>query len=106
MLAPTFQDQIIGSAVIKQIFRIKKLPPIAGCYIERGVIQRNCKVRVYRNDVQIQEDELTSLKHYQNDVKEVRAGSECGLTLRNYQDIKEGDVLEFYVIQQIETKLQ
>ncbi len=105
MLAPTFQDQIIGSAVIKQIFRIKKLPPIAGCYVERGVIQRNCKVRIYRNDVQIQEDELTSLKHYQNDVKEVRAGTECGLTLRNYQDIKDGDILEFYVVQQIEKKL-
>lgn len=105
MLAPVFQDQVIGSAVIKQIFRIKKLPPIAGCYVERGSIQRSCKVRVYRNDVLIQEDSLTSLKHYQNDVKEVRAGSECGLTLQNYQDIKEGDVLEFYIIQQIEQKL-
>ncbi len=106
MLAPVFQDQVIGSAVIKQIFRIKKLPPIAGCYVERGVIQRSCKVHVYRNDVLIQDDSLTSLKHYQNDVKEVRAGSECGLTLQNFQDIKDGDVLEFYVVQQLEKKLK
>jgi len=106
MLKPDYQDQILGSAVIKQVFRIKKLPPIAGCYVERGNIQRNCKVRIYRNDVLIQEDNLTSLKHYQNDVKEVKAGYECGLTLQNYQDIKEGDVLEFYIIQEIEKKLK
>ncbi|MDZ4122079.1 MAG: translation initiation factor IF-2, partial [Candidatus Cloacimonadaceae bacterium] len=93
-------------AVVKQVFRIKKLPPIAGCHVERGTIQRDCKARVYRNDVLIQEDSLSSLKHYQNDVKEVRAGTECGLTLKNYQDIKEGDVLEFYIIQQIEKKLK
>ncbi len=106
MLKPVYEDQIIGSAVIKQVFRIKKLPPIAGCYVERGVIRKDCKLRIYRNDVLIQEDNLTSLKHYQADVKEVRAGTECGLTMQNYQDIKEGDILEFYVILQIEQKLQ
>lgn len=106
MLKPDFEDLILGSAVIKQVFRIKKLPPIAGCYVERGVVKRVCKVRIYRNDVLVNETELTSLKHYQNDVKEVRAGSECGLTIQNFQDIKDGDVLEFYTIQEIQKKLQ
>ena len=106
MLKPVFEEQSIGSLLIKQVFKIKKIGMIAGCYVERGVVQRKCKVRIYRNDILIQEDSLSSLKHYQNDVSEVKAGTDCGITLTNFQDIKEGDTIECYIIRQVEKKLQ
>ncbi|MDP2173322.1 MAG: translation initiation factor IF-2 [Candidatus Cloacimonadaceae bacterium] len=106
MLKPEFNDIVIGSATIKQVFKIKKLGTIAGCQVDRGVIRSNCKVRLYRNDVLITEDALSSLKHYANDVKEARAGTECGLSLKNFGDIKEGDVLECYIIEEVSKKLQ
>lgn len=105
MLAPEYGETVIGSATIKQVFKIKKVGTIAGCQVDRGVIQRNCKVRLYRNDVLLAEDDLTSLKHYSDDVKEVKAGTECGLSLAKFTDIKEGDVLECYTIQEIAKKL-
>ncbi len=72
MLKPEFEEQILGSATVKQVFKIKKIGTIAGCQVDRGVIQTKCKIRLYRNDVMIAEDELCSLKHYSVDVKEVR----------------------------------
>ena len=105
MLAPTIEEQSIGSATVKQVFKIKKLGTIAGCQVDRGVIQSNCLVRLYRNDVLITEDKLSSLKHYSNDVKEVRAGSDCGLSLVSFSDIKEGDVFEAYIEQEVAKKL-
>ncbi|MDD3283314.1 MAG: translation initiation factor IF-2, partial [Candidatus Cloacimonetes bacterium] len=81
------------------------LGTIAGCQVDRGAIQSNCLIRLYRNDVLIVEDKLSSLKHYSNDVKEVRAGSDCGLSLENYSDIKEGDVIEAYIEQEVAKKL-
>lgn len=105
MLAPEFEERVIGSATIKQVFKIKKVGTIAGCQVDRGVIQRSCKVRIYRNDVLLAEDDLTSLKHYSDDVKEVKAGTDCGLSVAKFSDIKEGDVLECFVIQQVAKKL-
>jgi len=105
MLAPVIEEQSIGSATVKQVFKIKKLGTIAGCQVDRGAIQSNCLIRLYRNDVLIVEDKLSSLKHYSNDVKEVRAGSDCGLSLENYSDIKEGDVIEAYIEQEVAKKL-
>ncbi len=105
MLAPEFEEVSIGSATVKQVFKIKKIGTIAGCQVDRGLIQRNCKIRLYRNDVMIAEDNLSSLKHYSDDVKEVRAGTDCGLSLESYTDIKEGDVLEAYIVQQVAKKL-
>lgn len=101
MLKPEFEEQIIGSATIRQVFKIKKVGTIAGCQVDSGVIRRGCKVRLYRNDVLQTEDSLSSLKHYADDVKEVRAGTECGLSLTNFTDIKEGDVLECFVLEEI-----
>ncbi|MDZ4181777.1 MAG: translation initiation factor IF-2, partial [Candidatus Cloacimonadaceae bacterium] len=106
MLKPDFNEVVIGAATIKQVFKIKKLGTIAGCQVDRGTIRSNCKVRLYRNDVLITEDALSSLKHYADDVKEVRAGTECGLSLKNFSDIKEGDVLECYIIEEVSKKLQ
>jgi translation initiation factor IF-2 len=106
MLKPEFEEQVIGSATIKQVFKIKKVGTIAGCQVDRGTIQKGCKVRLYRNDVLITEDSLSSLKHYADDVSEVRAGTDCGLSLQNYADIKEGDVLECYIVEEVSKKLQ
>jgi len=105
MLAPSIEEQSIGSATVKQVFKVKKIGTIAGCQVDRGTIQSNCLVRIYRNDVLIAEDSLSSLKHYANDVKEVRAGTECGMTFTNYADLKEGDVIEAYIVQEVAKKL-
>lgn len=78
---------------------------MAGCQVDRGAIRKNCKVRLYRNDVLIAEDDLSSLQHYADEVAEVRAGTDCGISLKSYSDIKEGDVLECFVIKEIAQKL-
>jgi len=100
MLQPEYKEHIIGTASVRQVFKIKKVGTVAGCQIESGYVRKGCKVRVYRNDVMIAEDNLATLKHYAEDVEEVRAGSECGITLENFSDIKEGDILEFYVLEE------
>jgi translation initiation factor IF-2 len=105
MLKPDLEESVIGSATVKQVYKIKKLGTIAGCQVDRGVLRSNCKIRLYRNDVMIIEDALSSLKHYADDVKEVRAGTDCGLTLESFSDIKEGDVLEAYTIISVSKKL-
>jgi translation initiation factor IF-2 len=106
MLKPEFEEQVIGAATIKQVFKIKNVGTIAGCQVDRGVIKRNCKVRLFRNDVLVTTNDLSTLKHYANDVDEVRAGTDCGLSLLNYSDIKEGDQLECFVINEVSKKLQ
>jgi translation initiation factor IF-2 len=105
MLAPDIQEQSIGSATIKRVYKITKVGTIAGCQVDRGTIQKDCLVRLYRNDVLIAEDKLSSLKHYANDVKEVKAGTECGLSLERFTDIKEGDVIEAYIEREVAKKL-
>lgn len=105
MLEPEFEEQIIGAATVRQVFKIKKVGTVAGCQVDRGSIKRGCKVRLYRNDVLVAEDDLSSLKHYADDVNEVRAGTECGLSLVNFADIKEGDVLECFVLEEVAKKL-
>ncbi len=106
MLKPDFEERSIGSATIKQVFKIKKVGTIAGCQVDQGFIRKGCKIRLFRNDVLITEDSLSSLKHYADEVSEVKAGTECGLALQNYTDIKEGDVVECYVIDEVAKKLQ
>jgi len=105
MLEPEYTEQVIGSATIKQVFKIKKVGTIAGCQVDRGSIKRGCKVRLYRNDVLVAEDDLSSLKHYAEDVSEVRAGTDCGLSLANFSDLKEGDVLECFVLEKVAKRL-
>lgn len=105
MLSPILEEEVIGSATVKQIFKIKKVGTVAGCQVDRGAIRKNCKVRLYRNDVLIAEDDLSSLQHYADEVPEVRAGTDCGISLKSFTDIKEGDVLECFVIKEIAQKL-
>jgi translation initiation factor IF-2 len=105
MLAPEFVEKVMGSAVVKQAFRIKKLGTIAGCYVEKGVITNSGLVRLYRNEILVHEGELSSLKHYSDEVKQVQSGSDCGIGIKDYNDIKEGDIIENYINEEVEKKL-
>jgi translation initiation factor IF-2 len=96
-LAPEVGEEVIGHADIRQTFKVSRVGTIAGCFVTDGVASRNAKIRITRNSIVVIEGRtLESLKRFKDDAKEVRAGMECGLKLAGYEDIKEGDVLEFY----------
>jgi len=96
MLKPEFKEQIIGLAAVRNVFRSPKFGAIAGCMVVDGVVRRNNPIRVLRQNVVIYEGELESLRRYKDDVTEVRAGTECGIGVRNYNDVREGDQIEVY----------
>ncbi|MBM3351222.1 MAG: translation initiation factor IF-2 [Betaproteobacteria bacterium] len=96
MLAPEHKEQMIGTVEVREVFRISKVGAIAGCYVQDGMVKRNSKVRVLRNNVIVHTGELDSLKRFKDDVKEVKNNFECGLSLKNYNDIEVGDILEVY----------
>ena len=96
MLAPEQRESMIGTVEIREVFRISKVGAIAGCYVQDGMIKRNSKVRLLRNNVIVHTGELDSLKRFKDDVKEVRNNFECGLSLKNFNDIEVGDILEVY----------
>jgi translation initiation factor IF-2 len=93
---------VIGHAEIRAVFKISKVGNIAGCRVLDGEIRRNSKVRLTRKGTVVYEGELSSLKHLQDDVREVRAGFECGIGLRNFSDMLEGDLLECYILEKIQ----
>ncbi|WP_283149772.1 translation initiation factor IF-2 [Silvimonas soli] len=101
MLAPEKKEQIIGLVEIRQVFVISKVGSVAGCYVLDGIVKRGAGVRLLRNNVVVHQGELDTLKRFKDDVKEVRAGYECGLQLKNYNDIQEGDQLEVFEIVEI-----
>jgi translation initiation factor IF-2 len=101
MLSPEKREQIIGTVEIRQVFVISKVGSIAGCYVLDGMVKRSSRVRLLRNNVVQHDGELESLKRFKDDVKEVKAGYECGLSLKNYNDIQELDQLEVYEIQEV-----
>jgi len=105
MLAPEKKESILGLVEVRQVFRISKVGTVAGCYVTEGLVRRNAKVRVLRDNVVIHDGELDSLKRFKDDVREVKAGFECGLSLRGYNDINVGDQLEVYEIQEVARKL-
>ena len=86
---------------VREVYRISKVGAVAGCYVQDGVIKRNSKIRVLRNDVIIHTGELDSLKRFKDDVKEVKSNFECGLSLKNYNDIEVGDILEVYEVVEV-----
>ncbi len=96
LLKPEFKEQIIGLAEVRSVFRSPKFGAIAGCMVVDGVVRRNNPIRVLRHNVVIYEGELESLRRYKDDVTEVRAGTECGIGVRNYNDVREGDQIEVY----------
>ncbi|MDI1361035.1 translation initiation factor IF-2 [Methylotenera sp.] len=101
MLAPEQRESMIGTVEIREVFRISKIGAIAGCYVQDGLIKRSSRVRVLRNNVIIHTGELDSLKRFKDDVKEVKNNFECGLSLKNFNDIEVGDILEVYEIVEV-----
>lgn len=106
MLAPERRESVIGLVEIRQVFKVSRLGNIAGCMVLEGVIRRGAQIRLLRENVVLWTGELDSLKRFKDDAKEVKEGFECGLTLKNYDDIQEGDQLEVFEIQEIARTLQ
>lgn len=102
MLAPEMEEVVTGQAEIRHIYKVSKIGNIAGCYVTDGSIKRDCGIRLIREGIIVYEGKLASLKRFKDDAKEVNQGYECGLTIENYNDIKEGDIVEGYVIQEVE----
>ncbi|AVJ55545.1 translation initiation factor IF-2 [Idiomarina sp. OT37-5b] len=105
MLQPEFKQQIIGLAEVRDVFKSPKLGAIAGCMVTEGVVKRSAPIRVLRDNVVIYEGELESLRRFKDDVQEVRNGMECGIGVKNYNDVKEGDQIEVFETVQIERTL-
>ena len=101
MLAPEQKESAIGLVEIREVYRISKVGAVAGCYVQDGVIRRNSRVRVLRNDVVIHIGELDSLKRFKDDVKEVKSNFECGLSLKNFNEIEVGDLLEAFEVVEV-----
>ena len=101
MLAPKYRDVELGKAQIRRVFRLSSAGTIAGSYILKGKVTRNAKVRVVRDGIVIAEDVIASLKREKDDAKEVMEGYECGIGLDKYNDIKEGDILEAYLTEEV-----
>ena len=101
MLTPDKREEIIGNAQIRQVFRVSKIGAIAGCMVTNGVVRRTAKLRVLRDNVVIFTGELESLKRFKDDAKEVRENFECGLNIKGYNEIAEGDILEFFEIKEV-----
>jgi translation initiation factor IF-2 len=111
MLEPTKEEEIMGQVEIREVYKISKIGTVAGCYVQEGKISRNHHIRLIRDGIVVypsnpgQHAELASLKRFKEDAKEVKSGLECGLTIKNFNDIKVGDVVESYVINEVKAKL-
>ena len=101
MLAPKFKEVVIGHAEVRETYKVSKVGTVCGCYCTDGKIQRGCEVRVLRDNIVIHEGDLASLRRFKDDVKEVAAGYECGMQVEKFNDIKVGDVIECFVMEQI-----
>ncbi|SFN02122.1 translation initiation factor IF-2 [Thermodesulforhabdus norvegica] len=101
LLEPEYREKILGRAEVRQTFHISRVGTVAGCYVLDGVIQRGAKVRVLRDQVVVYEGKIASLRRFKDDVKEVKAGFECGILVENFNDVKVGDVLEAFVMEEI-----
>ena len=102
MLAPQFKEVLMGHAQVRQIYHASKVGTIAGCYVQDGKLVRNAGVRLVRDGIVVHEGQLASLRRFKDDVKEVAEGYECGLSLEKYNDLKEGDIVEAFVMEKIE----
>lgn len=105
MLSPEYKEKVVCNVEVREVFKISKVGNVAGCYVLDGKITRNTKVRVIRDGIVVYEGNLGSLKRFKDDVKEVSAGFECGLNIENFNDIKVGDIIEGYELEEIKAKL-
>jgi len=105
MLAPELRETMLGTAEVRQVFSITKVGNVAGCMIKDGIVKRGARVRLLRDDVVIHTGKLSTLKRFKDEVREVKEGYECGMGFENYNDVKEGDLIECYEIEEIERSL-
>ncbi len=105
LLAPTLREEMLGNAEILEVFTISKVGKVAGCRVTDGTVQRGANVRLIRDNVVVHEGKLSTLKRFKDEVKEVQAGQECGMAFENYQDMRIGDVIECYTVQEIKRSL-
>ena len=101
MLAPKFRENVIGHAAVRETYKVSKVGTVCGCYVQDGKIQRGCSVRVLRDNVVVHEGELASLRRFKDDVREVASGYECGMQVEKFNDVKIGDVIECFVMEEI-----
>jgi translation initiation factor IF-2 len=105
LLAPTLVEKVIGRAEIRQIFRVSKAGQVAGCMVVDGLIRRTASVRLLRDNVVIWTGKLSSLKRFKDDAREVKEGFDCGMAFENYQDVKEGDIVEAFELEEVRQTL-
>ena len=105
MLSPEKRENILGLVEIREIFKASKIGTIAGCYVLEGLIRKNSKIRLLRDSVVIYDGELDSLKRFKDDIKEVKSNFECGLSIKNFNDMQAGDQIEVYEIVEVARKL-
>ena len=101
MLTPEKKESVLGMVEVRQVFKISKVGTVAGCMVLEGLVRRSAKVRVLRDNVVIHDGELDSLKRFKDDAREVKAGFDCGLSVKNFGDIKVGDQLEAYEVVEV-----
>src|SRR4051812_12364596 len=105
MLAPEKKESVLGMVQVRQVFRISKIGTVAGCYVQEGMVKRSAQVRVLRDNVVVHTGDIDSLKRFKDDVREVKAGFECGMSLKNFADIKEGDQFEVFEVVEVARSL-
>jgi len=101
LLDPVYEEKIIGEAEVRETYKVSKIGTIAGCYVQNGCIERNCHVRLIRDSIVVYTGKLSSLKRFKDDVKEVGVGFECGITIENFNDIKVGDRIETFKMEEV-----
>jgi translation initiation factor IF-2 len=101
MLSPDLRETMLGNAEILEVFNVSKSGKVAGCKVTDGLVRRGARVGLIRDSVVIHEGELSSLRRFKDEVKEVNAGQECGMAFENYEDLKQGDVIECYEVEEI-----
>lgn len=101
LLDPVFAEKVIGQADVRETYKVSKVGTIAGCYVTSGEIRRNCEVRLIRESIVVYEGKLSTLKRFKDDVKEVKTGYECGMTIENFNDIKVGDMIEAFIMEKV-----
>lgn len=104
MLEPTYEEKVIGNLTVRETWKVSKVGTIAGSFVDKGVVKNDSKIRVIRDGIVKYDGEIASLKRYKDDAKEVKQGNDCGLTIKDYNDIKVGDEFEVYEMQQVEPK--
>ena len=105
MLSPTLRERFLGNASIREVFNITRVGKVAGCMVTEGMVRRGAKVRLLRDNIVIYTGKVSSLRRFKDDVSEVKSGQECGITLENFADIKQADIIEAFVTERVATEV-